>query len=339
MAEFICPRFKTLQIALICDKPTKVNVDVTLKSISDAHGRSSLTFHDSLTLLAKFALLHQKTNRRLARNAEEFIKRRSEGRQGEKQTINWTDDTHAIEEALANEKEPVIRQELIMQYDELKAFGASSASEDSLKKWILEIPPTSPAWVYHLNLALSSSKVHRPDAFQYVNEIIAQHPNELFAKYLYDCERFGCHEIGDKNYSSTNWSSQARPQLPLSRVRAGDPVPHCGYNVQKVLLFLSWSEIKVPLKILFSTLSSKSTMSSIFFFHSTKVSFQRIGRRRDFGIINKVKQIRERSNNHACRKSKITKHPSSRRAACLANSMTEALIPLINSANKVVSLH
>jgi thiol-disulfide isomerase/thioredoxin len=223
MAEFTCPHFKTLQAALICDKPTRVMVDVTLRGNSDADDKSKLSFHDSLSLLAKYALLHLKSTRRWARNAEGIVRLRAEGRPGEDAAIDWSDDTRGIEKALANENEPLLRQELIIQYDELKAIGASSASEDSLKKWILEIPPTSLAWVYHFNLAYTFSIVYRQDPLQYINEIVARHPNPHFARYLYESARFSL-GLRDSNQSYTNWSSEARPLLPMFRV--GDPVPH-----------------------------------------------------------------------------------------------------------------
>jgi thiol-disulfide isomerase/thioredoxin len=234
MAEFTCPHFKALQVALLCDKPTKVNVDVTLRSTSDAHYKSSLAFHDSLSLLAKYSLLHLNSDIRLMRYWEEVNKRRSEGKDDD--TIDLSDDTRAVEEALANEKEPVLRQELIMQYDELKALGASSASTDSLKKWILEIPPTSPAWVYHINLAWASSLVVHPNGVQYVNNIIARHANMYFrARMLYELARMACAREDDKRfdslitelndkYSNTKWTTKARLLFPV--IHVGDPVPH-----------------------------------------------------------------------------------------------------------------
>jgi hypothetical protein len=79
-------------------------------------------------------------------------------------------------------------------------------------------------------------------------------------------------------------------------------------------------------------------MSSVFFFHSTEVPFQSIGGRRDFGIVNKVKQVWYRANYHTRCKSKIAEHPTSGNATGLADSVSEALIPLMSLANEVVSL-
>ena len=236
IAEFSCPNFKPLQAALLCDKLTYVNVEVTLRAMSDSQDRSKLAFHDSLSLLAKYALLHLNSNRRLARNGEEFVKRRSEGRDVHETALDWKEDTRAIEVALAYEKEPVLRQELIMQYDELKALGALSASADSLKKWFLEIPATSPAWVYHVNLALVYSMVFHPDDLAYVNDIVARHANMFFrARMLYELARIARGMNDDKRldslitelankYSNTKWAVQARLLLPV--IRVGDPVPH-----------------------------------------------------------------------------------------------------------------
>jgi len=235
IAEFGCPRFRSLQAALLCDSLTYVNVDVTLRGMSDSQDRSRLAFHDSLSLLAKYALLHLNSSRRLTRNGEEFVKRSSEGRDVHEALLDWNEDTRGIEAALALEKEPVLRQELIMQYDELKALGALTASADSLKKWFLEIPPTSPAWVYHLNLALAYSMVFHPDDLAYVKDIIARHSNMFFrARMLFELARIArsindekrldslISEISDK-YPNTKWAMQARLLLPV--IRVGDPVP------------------------------------------------------------------------------------------------------------------
>jgi thiol-disulfide isomerase/thioredoxin len=235
MAEFACPKYKTLQVALLCNEPTSLTVSVSLKKQSDTLNMSELAFRDSLSLLAKYALLHLKSDHRMERYTEENRKLRSEGRQGE-QTIDWTDDIKEIGKAFVNEKEPILRQEMIMQYDELLALGASSVSEDSLKKWILEIPPTSPAWVYHMNLAEVLSLMYHPKGIQYVNEIIAQHANKFFrARMLYELasmarvseniERLDSliTEL-DQHYPNTKWSIKSHLLIPV--IHVGDPVPH-----------------------------------------------------------------------------------------------------------------
>ncbi len=72
-----------------------------------------------------------------------------------------------------------------------------------------------------------------------------------------------------------------------------------GIMLKKCCCFSSWLQEEVPLKISISVLFCQPTMSSVFFFDSTKVSLQRIGGGRDFGVVNIMKQVREGSDNHA----------------------------------------
>jgi thiol-disulfide isomerase/thioredoxin len=209
MAEFSSPGFRTLRAALLCDNPTDVTVDVTLSGIADSEDQSGLVFHDSVSLLAKFALLHLESSRRLVRAL--------------KDSLYWKAETGTVEESLHSERQPILRQELIIQYDELQALKSPYASADSVRKWILEIPSTSPAWVYHFNLALTTSLVYRSDALNYISEIIALHPSKLFAEYLYKQARVAL-GIKENRQSTENRPSKARPQVPVCRV--GDAVPH-----------------------------------------------------------------------------------------------------------------
>jgi len=97
----------------------------------------------------------------------------------------------------------MLRQELIMQYDELNALGASCASEDSLKK----MDPWNSTDVFCLGipyeLAWSSSLVVHPNGVQYVNDIIAHHANMYFrARMLYELARMACASEDDKRFDS-----------------------------------------------------------------------------------------------------------------------------------------
>ena len=208
MAEFRRPHFRTLRVALLSDRPEQINVDVTLSDKSDPHNNSKIVFHDSSSLLAKFALLQFRGNSRLNRPAVNLA--------------DWKDVTRTIEEALAMENEPILRQELILQHIEANWTGSPTAQEDSIeKKSILEIiPPTSPVWVYHFNLAYILSISNRQEPFKYLNEIFAHHSNLYFVKYLYINPEFRFK--GDAS-AQWNWSSGDRPTM--SAVRVGEPVP------------------------------------------------------------------------------------------------------------------
>ena len=142
MAEFRHPHYYPLKVALIVDEPTEANIDVTLRSKSDPHYNCKFAFRDSLSLLARFAVLHFNISHiqdRFARPTPVVDQ------------IDWKKELQFVESTLAKETEPLLRQELIIQCDEV--YAGISPLPDSLKKRILEIPPTSPVWVYHFNEA------------------------------------------------------------------------------------------------------------------------------------------------------------------------------------------
>ena len=228
LLHFDCPNHKPLDIALLLNQPVTDTVEVT---ISQALGVSRLVFRDSTSLAAKFAVLNLKSKMRFAR----YVKDPS---------IDWASEPEQIVAALNLEKEPVLRHELMMQYMELSGFGAKSTSRDSINKWLLEIPPTSPAWVYHSNLAfVFYLNLFEKDGFEHQNSIVAQHPSRYFrARMLYEFASF--YEANNEkskfdstmtillsNYSETGWSRKASPRKEL-KLRVGKPVP--AFHVQSI---------------------------------------------------------------------------------------------------------
>ena len=210
MAEFSRPHFRNLRAALLSDRPEQINVDVTLWNKIGPVDNCNIVFHDSSSLLAKFALLQFKGNYRLNGPTSK--------------SINWKEVSGTVQEALAKEKEPILRQELILQYLESQWQGPSTQSVDSIKKRGLEIiPPTSPVWVYHANMALILSRSNLEEPYKYVNEIFAHHPNMYFVKYLYKNAQWAF-QFRDNDRSQSKWNSGNRPFIPT--IKVGDPVPH-----------------------------------------------------------------------------------------------------------------
>jgi thiol-disulfide isomerase/thioredoxin len=209
MAQFSQPHFRTLRVALLSDQPEQLNVDVTLWNKVGPYDNCNIVFHDPSSLLAKFALLQFKGNYRLNKPTTD--------------SINWKAVTRTIEEALATEKEPILRQELILQYVDSRWAGSPGELEESIKKWTLEIPPTSPVWVYHSNMALVLSRGNREEPYKLANEILTHHPNMYFVKFLYKNAQWSS-GFKENASSQSNWASGNRPFIPT--VRVGEAVPH-----------------------------------------------------------------------------------------------------------------
>ncbi len=207
--RFSAPHYRPLDIALLCDTSATMRLNVALSRVSHRHETADIAIAHPSSPESRFALLHLNSTRRL----ELF----------ERGTIDLGAETRTVQEALRTEQEPVLRHELIMQYIELHWNGSPATSADSIRKWIIEIPPASPAWVYHFNLAQVACISYRSDPLQCINDIIAQHPSAAFAHYMYNSER---HALGEKGETlpENDGSMNARPRVPVCHV--GDQVPH-----------------------------------------------------------------------------------------------------------------
>jgi thiol-disulfide isomerase/thioredoxin len=228
LVHFERPNHKPFEVALLLEQPITDTIEVTL---SQSQGVSRLVFHDPTSLAAKFASLNLKSKMRFARYAKDA-------------STDWGSEPEQIVAALDLETEPALRHELMMQYMELSGFGAKSTSRDSINKWLLEIPPTSPAWVYHSNLAfVFYLNLFEQDGFEHQNSIVAQHPSRYFrARMLYEFASF--YEANNEkskfdsvltillsNYSETGWSRKASPRKEL-KLRVGEPVP--AFSLQSI---------------------------------------------------------------------------------------------------------
>ena len=188
MARFSCPGYRPLKVALLFDRSTTDTVDVTLSPASKPYGEGNIVFHRPMSTLARFALLHRKSSEMFERIEEEKANRLAGIKSDQESDSYWYAETGRVESALKSETEPLLRQELIMQYLELDGLRPQNTSKDSIKKWVPEIPPESPAWVYHFNLCVIAGLFsYHPDSLQYVGEIITLTPDRWFrAMLLYE---------------------------------------------------------------------------------------------------------------------------------------------------------
>jgi hypothetical protein len=187
LADISCPGYKNLQVALLLDKPITDTIVVILSPTSRPHEESRVIFGDSTSIVARFASRHLEMNLLLARYIEQRSEFLHDGGRPSDFKFDWKGGADRLVSALAQEKEPILRQELIMQYIMLRytSGGAGNTSADSLEKWDLEIPALSPAWVYYPSAAYVAVWYHR-GKFEYINKMIAEYPNRyLRANLLY----------------------------------------------------------------------------------------------------------------------------------------------------------
>jgi thiol-disulfide isomerase/thioredoxin len=237
LLDITCPGFNPAQAAILTIGSTSDTVEVQLSPVSKRHEESRITFHDSTTLVAKFALLHMNSRYRLTvRYANERNRFLETGGDLESFKVDWTDDAKWTTNALQQEKEPILHQELIMQYLEMYVLSPQGTSKDSIKKWIPEIPPESPAWCFHSNLYTLAFSYHLNDWSSYVNEMIARNPGRNFrAMLLADRARLALAyrdtttfmqtlAVLTSDFSGTKWATETY-RLIHPILRTGDTVP------------------------------------------------------------------------------------------------------------------
>lgn len=184
LAVFSSPRYQPVQAALILDAPTSIVINPVLKHSLLKHQHSRLGFPDSMSTVARFAQVQWTSTLRYMGYAEARAAFVAQGGDDDQFTMDWKDETAAVVKRLAVEKEPLLRQELIIQYYELIALKSRYTSVDSIRLWIKEVPPTSPAWTYHGGLVLGLSNPDTPDGFDYVDELITSHPSIFLRSIL-----------------------------------------------------------------------------------------------------------------------------------------------------------
>jgi|GEM_PF-2290076 len=232
------PRFRPLDVPLVVTRTVTDTMEVMLTPLSQPGRESRIAFRVGSSIMARFALLHQDANRRLSLYLDQrsaYVANRGDDSGF---TISWREEeARKIVGALSREKEPLLRDELMIQYMELNSLKNEKASTDSVKKWLTLLPPGSPAWVYHSNLAFTAyAYTFEREGFSYQNRIVAEHTSRYFrAEMLYwfsrqyrsmnDLKTFDSTEtILATGYSSTGWAEKA---LVLLRpgLRVGDSVP------------------------------------------------------------------------------------------------------------------
>jgi thiol-disulfide isomerase/thioredoxin len=239
------PGFRPLEVALVVSTPVKDTMEVMLTPVSQPSRESRIAFRDGSSLMAKFALLHMNSTRRLRLFGDEHSAFIGNGGDESEFAISWRgEEAQNIVDALSREKEPLLREELVIQFTDLNGLKNDVASTDTIKRWLPEVRPSSPSWVYHLNQAFASF-IYMPweqTGFAYQNRVAAEHPNRFFrARMLYEFARL-YKAMGDQkkldstvtilqhNYPGVDWAKRAL--LLISPIRVGDGVPE--FNLRSI---------------------------------------------------------------------------------------------------------
>jgi thiol-disulfide isomerase/thioredoxin len=99
---------------------------------------------------------------------------------------DWSATLAGITTAIQKEHEPLARQELLLQYLDAYAFGATPLDAALKRQALTEVPPASPLWAYHME-TIQRLNYDTTGGSAYTEHILSEHPNaEIKASLLFN---------------------------------------------------------------------------------------------------------------------------------------------------------
>jgi hypothetical protein len=142
-----------------------------------------ISFADSLCLQSQFLEVHQHFEKVKDDYDSAMRKHLLAGRSYSSFAYNWAKIAKVLKLQFAGELEPMIRQELLMQYMEMASLKPKNFDSSFVRLNTGSIPHSSLAWVYHGSTALHANAYH-PRGDKYLQEILSKHPSRSFRAML-----------------------------------------------------------------------------------------------------------------------------------------------------------
>jgi thiol-disulfide isomerase/thioredoxin len=197
-------------------------------------------FADKNSRLAQLYAIDKKSNIRREKFMEAAAAHQKTGEDMTSFSYDWSAAAKELEQKIAAQKDPVLRQFLITSYLELGAMTAKNLNPETAVRALEEIPPDSPLWSktpQALFLAVNLSGQQEKSG-AYVDLVLSQHsdPNVkaplLFMK-LQEAHFKGNEENTKKyydrlinEYGQTPYAMMAKSRLsPDRKVKVGRPAP------------------------------------------------------------------------------------------------------------------
>jgi thiol-disulfide isomerase/thioredoxin len=145
---------------------------------SGAPGR--VDFGDPTSSAARFASIYEALLERRERLHDALVAHKKAGRPASQFSYDWSADLADLSAKISAEKEPLLRQALLLSYLDL-GFGTYGARLDAAlaRRALAEIGPASRLWSIEPTLvAVAVNSAGEPDAYaSYVRQVIDSHPD------------------------------------------------------------------------------------------------------------------------------------------------------------------
>ncbi len=197
-------------------------------------------FTDKNSRLAQLYALDKESNARREKFMEAAQAHQKTGKDMAGFAYDWSAVAKELEQKIAAQNDPVLRQFLITSYLELGAMMAQNLNQEVAVRALEEIPPASPLWskapqalFMAVNLCGQQEK-----SGAYVDAVLSQHPDPNVKAPLLFMKLQEAHFKGDEEstkkyydrlideYGQTPYAMMAKSRLsPDRKIKTGKPVP------------------------------------------------------------------------------------------------------------------
>ncbi|MGD0037409.1 MAG: redoxin domain-containing protein [Bacteroidota bacterium] len=142
-----------------------------------------IVFSDSRCVQARFFGIHQQFEKSKIEYDSAMHNHLLAGKPYHTFIYDWAKLFHSLKSQFAQEKEPIIRQEILLQCIEMASLTPKNIDSLFIRRNICSVPPGSLAWVYHGSTALNAKSFHS-EGDKYVQQILEKHPSRSFRAML-----------------------------------------------------------------------------------------------------------------------------------------------------------
>ncbi|MGO9480758.1 MAG: thioredoxin-like domain-containing protein [Candidatus Kryptoniota bacterium] len=201
---------------------------------------AEVTFADSASFDAQFADAYHEMRNNIEAYELVIMDYQRSGKSIRDVKYDWSKEVKAIETKIADEKDPVLRQEFLISY---LLLGGMKAPMDSViaAKAMSEISPSSVMWTIDpdfIYYGLQFSKASPEESDSYYDKVVAENPSVVvrafalvqeFVQAKYSNENAKATRYYSEllnNYGNTQYAKLAKQRFsPESKIKLGIPVP------------------------------------------------------------------------------------------------------------------
>jgi thiol-disulfide isomerase/thioredoxin len=223
--------------SVVTPKGGKVHLVFDPRKLVTGKSEPDFTFEDPGSLAARLVTLASSRAAWQARHSEAMNQYYAVHNNLKDFRYDWSATLAGISAAIEKEHDPLARQELLLQYLDAYAAGATPLDSSLKRRALSEVPPASPLWVYHM-AALQRLDYDTTGRSAYTQRILSEHPNaEIKASLLFNklssARYAGRKEDAEaaydrlmKEFGETQYASMARKRYPTTmKVVVGAQLP------------------------------------------------------------------------------------------------------------------